>query len=236
MHKIKFKIFFISILIFFIVFLFVKFSLVNSYKEDNKNYHKILKTGDLLFQDIDCGEICDAIEKVTEGIGGANFSHVAIVSKIEGKNVYIIEALSNGVVEINLEDFLNRSFDKKNPKVISMRFKEMTDLDLNKSLEKARKLIGKPYDNIFKINNDRYYCAELIYELFKEKNIFELKPMTFKDPNTSKIMKIWKDYFADLELNVPEGELGINPGYISRNDKLKFIYAFGKPSGWRGKQ
>ena len=35
-----------------------------------------LTNGDLLFQDLDCGPFCDAIEKVTEGYRGAQLSHV----------------------------------------------------------------------------------------------------------------------------------------------------------------
>ncbi|MHC4724324.1 MAG: hypothetical protein ACYS9V_08765 [Planctomycetota bacterium] len=38
------------------------------------------KEGDLLFQDLDCGPLCDAIEKVTTGYQGSNFSHVGILA------------------------------------------------------------------------------------------------------------------------------------------------------------
>ena len=44
---------------------------------DPKNF----RTGDLLFQDIDCGGLCDAIEKVTAGVKGYHFSHVGLVYK-----------------------------------------------------------------------------------------------------------------------------------------------------------
>ena len=37
------------------------------------------QTGDLLFQDMDCGPMCDAIEAVTQGAEGAKFSHIGIV-------------------------------------------------------------------------------------------------------------------------------------------------------------
>ena len=36
-----------------------------------------LKEGDLLFQDLNCGELCDAIETVTQGVDGKDFSHCA---------------------------------------------------------------------------------------------------------------------------------------------------------------
>ena len=40
-----------------------------------------LQDGDLLFQDLNCGELCNAIEAVTEGVNGKDFSHCAIVVK-----------------------------------------------------------------------------------------------------------------------------------------------------------
>ncbi len=38
-----------------------------------------MKEGDLLFQDLDSSPVCDAIELVTPGYKGANFSHIGIV-------------------------------------------------------------------------------------------------------------------------------------------------------------
>jgi len=46
-----------------------------------QNHGFVLQPGDLLFQDLDCGPLCDAIEKVTTGYQGANFSHVGIVAR-----------------------------------------------------------------------------------------------------------------------------------------------------------
>ena len=37
------------------------------------------KAGDLIFQDLQCGPLCDAINAVTKGYQGKDFSHVAIV-------------------------------------------------------------------------------------------------------------------------------------------------------------
>ena len=40
-----------------------------------------LRPGDLLFQDLDAGPLCDAIEKVTTGYRGANLTHVGVVAE-----------------------------------------------------------------------------------------------------------------------------------------------------------
>ena len=57
-----------------------------------------------------------------------------------------------------------------------------------KALKTVNKYAGKPYDAIFDISDDNYYCSELIYYSFWDNgldhSIFELFPMTFKDPKT----------------------------------------------------
>ena len=70
-----------------------------------------LQNGDLLFQDSDCGEFCDAIEKVTEGYEGANLSHIGMVI-LSKDGPQVIEATTKGVVMTDLKRFLSRSNDK----------------------------------------------------------------------------------------------------------------------------
>ena len=81
------------------------------------------------------------------------------------------------------------------------------------AINKGENLIGKKYDEFFSIENDKYYCSELIYDIFDQTNftLFELKPMTFKEPKTNRFMQIWTDYFSALSYKIPEGMLGINP-------------------------
>ncbi len=84
------------------------------------------------------------------------------------------------------------------------------------------------------MSNDAYYCSELIYEIFLVANdqvpVFELQPMTFKDPDTGQTLAAWEKYFSDLGVSIPEGQPGINPGGISRSDALTIVYAYGEPS------
>ena len=198
-----------------------------------------LQKGDLLFQDLDCGKLCDAIEKVTTGINGAKFSHVAIVSKIDtdGK-AYVIEAY-DGVEETPVSEFLKRSHDDKgNPKAARLlpEYQYLVSVAVNR----AHKLLGKKYDTKFAMNDDSYYCSELVYDIFKyddkgkDIELFPLNIMTFKDPETGKTMDVWKKYFKELGIPVPEGKPGINPGAISRSPKIRMVHAYGRPTLWQG--
>ena len=64
----------------------------------------------------------------------------------------------------------------------------------------------------------------------KSQNIFNSNPMTFKDPETQKIMPIWEEYYKNLNSKVPEGEIGINPGIMSISKNIDIVHHYGKPS------
>ncbi|MHC4462909.1 MAG: YiiX/YebB-like N1pC/P60 family cysteine hydrolase [Planctomycetota bacterium] len=226
MHSIKWTLLLLPVCL-------VLFGCSHSISEGNRNF--ALKSGDLLLQDVDSGPLCDAIEKVTTGFQGANFSHVGIVTKDDSGKFVVIEAVSNGVVSTPLRTFLDRSSDAKGqPKVVVGRLKMPYCHLIPSALDEAAALKGKLYDKVFAIDNEAYYCSELIYEIFFRANgnnpVFVLRPMTFKDPNTGQTLAAWEDYFSKLGVSIPEAKPGINPGGISRSSVLSITYAYGTPS------
>ena len=219
----------------FLLFLIIVSVLVSCSNNDITSKNFKLKQGDLLFQDLDCGPLCDAIEKVTKGYKNANFSHVGLVAKTNENGLCVIEAISKGVSLTPIDTFLNRSFDSnKKPKVVVGRLKPKYEKTINIAIEKAMKLKGKPYDDIFIINDSTYYCSELIYEIFSYNNepIFKLNPMTYKNPETNKTFIVWQKYYNKLKVEIPEGKPGINPGSISRSNAINIVHVYGYPSGW----
>ncbi len=194
----------------------------------NEQFH--LKEGDLLFQDLDSSPLCDAIEVVTPGYKGSNFSHIGIAVLDKG-TLKVLEAIPPIVQLTSLKDFLNKSSDKDgNPKVIVGRVKDEYSHSIKSAISFLFSKIGAKYDNVFIMNNDSYYCSELIYEAFQNDSIFELKPMTFIDPQTNDTIGVWKDYYTDLEVKIPQNKLGINPGLMSLSEKIDIIHFYGIPS------
>jgi uncharacterized protein YycO len=191
----------------------------------------MVQEGDLLFQDGDCGSLCIAIKKVTRGVNGHDFSHVGIVKRNLSNRLVVLEAISDGVVETNLEKFLHRNLDHQgNPKVVVGRLKDQYQKLISDALIHSDKYQGKAYDHVFDMNNDAYYCSELIYYIFKEANqdvdLFSLEPMTFIDPDTGETFPVWAEYYQNLGVEIPEKAPGLNPGSISRSKKLEIFYPY----------
>ncbi|MGY8932225.1 MAG: YiiX/YebB-like N1pC/P60 family cysteine hydrolase [Flavobacteriales bacterium] len=222
-----------------ILFLFL-ISCTNSNEKDNF----LLQKGDILFQDLDSSPLCEAIERVTPGYKKANFSHIGIVLELGDPfcinsdylyedNIRILEAIPNKVTTTRLDSFLNRSFDKNNnPKVIVGRLKKEYQYTIDDAIEFLKSTIGTAYDNAFIINNNSYYCSELIYEAFEKDSIFRLQPMTFLDPISKDTLQIWKEYYLKLKIDIPQYEPGINPGIMSISNKIDIIHEYGLPSNY----
>lgn len=195
-----------------------------------------LQEGDLLFQDEDCGAFCEAIEAVTEGINGYNFSHIGLVMRDENGDLKVMEAITKGVMLTPLDSFLNRTFDADGqPKVIVGRLKTEYQPLIEGAIDFIERKKNAPYDFVFDIKNDSYYCSELIHLAFESANggqpIFDTPPMTFKAPNTDSTFSIWTAYYKELGQPIPEGEIGLNPGSMSRSPYIEIIHHFGEPSG-----
>ena len=193
------------------------------------------KDGDILFQDLDCGPPCEAIEAVTQGYNGSQLSHCAIISKAGTslKNTIVTEAIGENVSKISLEEFLNRS----NKVLVGRLKKEHSNLIPIALQHIEDNLVGKPYDFIFDITDDTYYCSEIIYEGLQSadinQEIMQLYPMTFNEPGTNTPFVHWVEYYEELNHEIPEGKLGLNPGGMSRSKDIDIVYVFDKPSGMK---
>jgi len=199
--------------------------------ERRRDIARSIKPGDLLFRDSNCGPLCDAIGKVTTGYDGANLSHVGIAAKDVNGQMIVLEAVSKGVVATDLQIFLKRGSDSNNqPKIMVGRLRQPYQRLIPAAIKEAEAMKGKSYDKAYIIDNDAYYCSELIYEIFRRANggkpVFMLEPMTFKDPETGQTMPAWQEYFAKLGIDIPEGMPGINPSGISRSPAITIVYSF----------
>ena len=227
------------------IILFSLFCIACGKNTTNENTEFQLELGDILFQDLDSSPLCNAIELVTPGFKDGNFSHIGIVVEIGDpycmnpeyeptKHIRILEALPGGVITTRIDTFLMRSSDvNNNPKVIVGRLHDQYKHTLPTAVQFANKKIGVDYDEIFILNNEKYYCSELIYEAFAKDSIFQLKPMTFLHPESNDTLQTWIDYYSKLGKEVPQDKLGINPGEMSLSDKIDIVHQYGIPDGMK---
>ncbi len=175
------------------------------------------RTGDFLFQDLDCGPLCDAIEAVTPGLDGRHFSHVGLV-EVRGDSPFVWEAISaGGVVMTPLASFVARVKDPG--ALVHMRLSPKHAALVPAALEFCGSVLNTPYDAVYLPDNGAYYCSELLYDAFEYANggapVFALRPMTFKDPETGDFDPAWVAYYEKLGVDIPEGVLGCNPGGLA---------------------
>lgn len=183
---------------------------------------KDLKNGDILFQDLDCGPMCDAIEAVTVGCQGLDFSHMGMVY-LRNDSILIIESIGKGVILTPIDQFVKRTTNKH----LVARLKPQYTHLISRAMGYSLLCMGMPYDDDFLYGNGKYYCSELIYDAFKHANggkpFFKLFPMTYKEPGTDNFYPVWEHHFKQLNLPIPEGLPGCNPGGMSQSDKIRLL-------------
>lgn len=181
-----------------------------------------LQDGDLLFQDMDCGPLCEAIEAVTEGYGGYHFSHMGMVYH-KNDSIYIVEAAGDAVRLTPLEKFSENIYKPMFVGRVKKQYRHIIPAAINFSLQQ----IGVPYDNEYIYDNGSYYCSELIYDAFmfaySGLPFFKLKSMTYKQPGTSDYFPAWVEYYKSINKPIPEGLPGCNPGGMLHSDKIDII-------------
>lgn len=186
---------------------------------------QVYKSGDLLFVDNTSSDLTKAINEVTKKEGSHNYTHVGIC-KVEGNKVYVYHAApEKNVIKESLASFLD---DREQSKIDLYRVERIANKQLASAFKISDSLLGMPYDFAYIKGNDKMYCSELIFEMFKKDTLFKMNPMTFKNPSTGKFHKNWIAHYQKLGVAIPEGELGCNPNDMSKNERLSYVRTLGQ--------
>jgi hypothetical protein len=194
-----------------------------------------LQNGDILFQDLGCGPVHDAINGVTPGYADAELNHCGIV-RVSQSRVFVIEAISPKVHAVPIDVFLNRSVDSKNrPTVMVGRVTDEVCSLVPAAVSFCVGRTGLRYDPLFMPDEGTFYCSELIVEGFRFANggnpVFPKQPMTFKSPDTGEILPFWIQYYSRFGVDVPEGVPGSNPGTLSLDPRIRIVDQLGSIRG-----
>lgn len=180
------------------------------------------KEGDLIFQNLKCGPLCDAINEVTYGYEGLNFNHIGMVIEHEGR-LQVIEATSPEVCITPMEQFLNKTTEPAYLGRLISKYEKLIPQAKAFALEQ----LGVPYDENYLYANGKYYCSELLYDAFKSANknkeFFKLYPMTYRSKYTGEYFPVWEQYFEKLDQIIPEGAPGCNPASMSWSKNITIV-------------
>lgn len=186
-----------------------------------------VKTGDILFSSPELNKadytISHAINKVTQVEQSNNYTHMGIVVN-DDSGFWVIHANpDSGVSKDTIQKYI-----EKYPNTFVYRLKNNYKQSIPSAINKLGSFLGQPYDYAYIINDSSQYCSGLIYSIFAEYDIFELEPMTFKNPDSDIYNDFWVYYYDSIGIPIPEGKLGCNPNKMSQSNRLERIGALTK--------
>lgn len=148
------------------------------------------------------------------------FSHVGIIYEQDGQP-YVFEAVQP--VKITpLRNWIARGVDKT---YVLKRWKEeLSEAELQEMYKLGQTWLGKNYDLDFAWSDDRMYCSELVYKLYKrvaEVELGELKALKERNLSNPLIQKALNRRYG--KNNWPLDRKMISPGDLFESDELILV-------------
>ena len=173
-----------------------------------------IQSGDIIFQTSKSRQ-SKAIQLATN----SKYSHMGIIYENDEK-FFVYEAVQP-VKMTPLIEWINRG---ENGHYVIKRL-ENSDQILTKSIVAKMKQIGeqfkgKPYDIYFEWSDDKIYCSELVWKIFKQAvdiEIGQLEQLADFDLSNDIVKAKMKERYGD---NIPMDEKVISPAAMFNSDKL----------------
>ena len=187
--------------------------LITACNEPNKHN---FQNGDIIFQDSPSSQ-SKAIKLATN----SEYSHVGIVY-IENGKTYVYEAVGP-VVSTPLSRWISNGV---NSKYVVKRLKDTSSLtakSLIKMQNVAKTFQNKPYDGLFAWSDNRIYCSELVWKIYKRGlgiELGDLKKLKSFDLSHPVVKAKLKERYGN---NIPLNENVIAPQGIFDSDLLETI-------------
>ncbi|WP_375238613.1 YiiX family permuted papain-like enzyme [Aurantibacter sp.] len=223
MKKIIFTILALGILAFGLYWSIEFFQFAKGVKADTPKFvEQFLKNeiqnGDIIFQTSKSSQ-SKAIQLATN----SKYSHMGIIYKIDNQ-FYVYEAVQPVKLTF-LKNWINRG---KNRHYVIKRLKNSAKILTPETLVKMRqvgdKYKGKNYDLYFEWSDDKIYCSELVWKIYKEGGNIEigkLEELSDFDLNHKVVKQKMKERYGD---NIPMGEKVISPAQMFNSNKLKTVF------------
>ena len=151
----------------------------------------------------------------------SKFSHCGIIYDINGK-WFVFEAVQP-VKLTPFEDWIQHGKDNK---YVVKRLKDnavLTPGVLQKMKDYSQQFDGKEYDSYFEWTDNRIYCSELVWKIYKNAADIELSKLReLKDFNLTdvRVQKILKERYGN---EIPLQEKVVAPSDLSDSSLLKTV-------------
>lgn len=182
--------------------------------EPTNNLASKLQDGDIIFQTSKSGQ-SSAIQLATHSA----YSHMGIIFR-EGGRWCVYEAV--GPVRFTpLQDWISRGGDAQ---AVVKRLKDKLSIDAVAKLKDAgQAFLGKPYDPYFGWSDDRIYCSELVWKMYKYALGIEIghpRALRSFDLSSPLVQKKLRERFGD---HVPLDEKAVTPSIMFESPLLQTI-------------
>lgn len=183
-----------------------------------------LKNGDMIFVQAKNENLSGAISRVTKTDENAiSYDHAALIEITPREKNILHASGENGSEKLPLKKFIQKN--QKEKRIMGVyRVKKKFAHCTENAVKKAHSLLGKPYNFLYIPTDEALYCSDFLERAYRDCKIFELKPMTFINPETGKTDEFWQKLYDSKNAKVPEGELGCNPNGISKSEKIEFLF------------
>ena len=209
-HRIRLGI--ISMLL-FIGFVFISFNC-----KENASKDVTFQNGDIIFQTSQSKQ-CEAVKIATN----SKFSHCGIIY-IENGKTYVYEAVQPVKMTL-LDDWISHGKDSK---YVVKRLKNADKILTTKVIQKMKsygKLMNnKDYDLYFEWSDDKIYCSELVWKIYKNGANIELcKTKKLKDFNLDNpiVRSIMKERYGN---KIPLNEAVVAPSQLFESELVETIF------------
>lgn len=176
-----------------------------------------IQNGDIIFQTSKSRQ-SKAIQLATNSV----YSHMGIVYIENGKS-YVYEAVQP-VKLTPLKAWIKRG---KDAKFVIKRLKNADEILRPAIMKKIKaeglKYKGKNYDKYFEWSDDKIYCSELVYKIYKSATgieIGKIQKLSDFDLENGLVQKIMKERYGD---SIPLNESVISPVAMFNSELLRTV-------------
>ena len=198
------------------------YSFAKGVKEDTPKFTESLldnslKDGDIIFQTSKSSQ-SKAIQLATN----SKYSHMGIIYRIDDK-LYVYEAIQP-VKLTPLKTWIARGKDGHYViKRLKKSNKVLTPTVLTKMKKVGQQYKGKNYDLYFEWSDERIYCSELVWKIYKEGadiEIGKLEKLSDFDLSNEAVKQKMEERYGT---NIPMNEEVISPARMFNSKKLETV-------------